>query len=73
MPVPEPPLRIFCAVELPEEVRRELTRERKAGDPNAAVDPLSDPKIRDAVDRANFEHLVGFQLTQDQLRYNATR
>jgi hypothetical protein len=61
------------AVALPEDVRRELTRERRPGDPNAAVDPLSDPKIRDAVARASFEHLVGFQLTPDQLRYNATR
>jgi hypothetical protein len=58
---------------LPEETRRELTRKRKASDPNAAIDPLSDPKIRDAVSRATFEHLIGFQLTQDQLRYNATR
>lgn len=58
---------------LPEDVRKELTRERKATDPNAAVDPLSDPKIRDAVARATFEHLIGFQLTQEQLRYNATR
>ena len=58
---------------LPEDARRELTRKRKASDPNAAIDPLSDPKIRDAVARATFEHLVGFQLTQDQLRYNATR
>ncbi|MFC7536905.1 hypothetical protein ACFQPG_05920 [Sphingomonas sp. GCM10030256] len=61
------------AVALPEDVRRELTRERKAGDPNAAVDPMSDPKIRDAVARATFEHLIGFQLSPDQLRYNATR
>lgn len=58
---------------LPEDVRKELTRERKATDPNASVDPLSDPKIRDAVARATFEHLIGFQLTQEQLRYNATR
>ena len=58
---------------LPEDVRRELTRKRKTGDADAAVDPLSDPKIRDAVARATFEHLVGFQLTQEQLRYNATR
>ncbi len=58
---------------LPEDVRAELTRKRKTGDSDAAVDPLSDPKIRDAVARATFEHLIGFQLTQDQLRYNATR
>jgi hypothetical protein len=58
---------------LPEDVRRELTRERKPGDADAAIDPLSDPKIRDAVARATFEHLIGFQLTPEQLRYNATR
>lgn len=61
------------AVALPEDVRRELTRERRPGDADAAIDPLSDPKIRDAVARATYEHLVGFQLTPDQLRYNATR
>ena len=61
------------AASLPEEVRRELTRKRKANDPDAAVDPLSKPEIRDAVARATFEHLVGFQLTDAQLRYNATR
>jgi len=58
---------------LPESVRRVLTRPRKAGDPGAAVDPLADPAIRTAVANASFEHLVGFQMTQDQLRYNATR
>jgi len=58
---------------LPADVRAELTRKRRTGDADAAVDPLSDPKIRDAVARATFEHLIGFQLSQDQLRYNATR
>lgn len=58
---------------LPENVRRILTQRRRAGDPAAAVDPLSDPAVRSAVATATFEHLVGFQLTQDQLRYNATR
>jgi hypothetical protein len=62
-----------AAVTLPEDIRREVTRERKAGDADAAVDPLSDPKVRDAVRAASFEVLVGFQLTQDQLAYNATR
>ncbi len=61
------------AASLPAEVREELTRRRKAGDADAAVDPMSRPEIRDAVARATFEHLIGFQLTQDQLRYNATR
>jgi hypothetical protein len=61
------------AATLPENVRRILTRPRKPGDPQAAVDPLSDPAVRAAVANATFEHLVGFQMTQDQLRYNATR
>ena len=62
-----------AATSLPASVRAELTKERKAGDVNAAVDPLSDPVIRTAVARATFEHLIGFQLTNEQLRYNATR
>jgi hypothetical protein len=62
-----------AAATLPADVRKVLTRERKAKDLDAAVDPLSKPEIRDAVARATFEHLVGFQLTQEQLRYNATR
>lgn len=61
------------AVALPPEVQRELTRERRPGDADAAVDPLSDPTLRAAVARATYEHLVGFQLSTDQLRYNATR
>ena len=52
---------------LPANVRQTLTRPRKAGDPEAAVDPMSDPAVRTAVANATFEHLVGFQLTQDQL------
>ena len=61
------------AATLPEEIRREITRERKPGDADAALDPMADPEVRAAVQRASFELLVGFQLTQDQLRYNATR
>jgi len=62
-----------AAATLPQNVERLLTRPRKAGDPQAAVDPLSDPAVRAAVANSTFEHLVGFQMTQDQLRYNATR
>lgn len=61
------------AVALPAEVQRELTRVRRPGDADAAVDPLSDPTVRAAVARATYEQLVGFQLTAEQLRYNATR
>ena len=58
---------------LPADVRTKLTQKRKSGDVNAAVDPLSDPVVRAAVARATFEHLIGFQLSQAQLQYNATR
>lgn len=57
---------------LPADIRR-FTRKRRAGDADAAVDPLSDPDVKAALARAEFEVLVGFQLTQDQLAYNATR
>ncbi|MBX7527486.1 hypothetical protein [Qipengyuania vesicularis] len=58
---------------LPADIREKITRKRRAGDPDAALDPLADPEVRAAVQRATFELLVGFQLTEDQLRYNATR
>lgn len=63
----------LAAAKLPDDVLKELNRKRKAGNADAAVDPLSSPRIRDAVRAATFEHLVGFQLTGDQLAYNATR
>jgi hypothetical protein len=62
-----------AAATLPDDVRRRLTQKRKAGREEAAVDPLAQPAIRQAVLRASFEALVGFQLTDDQLKYNATR
>jgi hypothetical protein len=58
---------------LPANVRQILTRPRKSGEAEAAIDPLADPAVRSAVANATFEHLIGFQLTQDQLKYNATR
>ena len=61
------------AATLPPALRREITRPRKAGGEEAATDPLSRPNIRAAIARATFEALVGFQLTDEQLKYNATR
>lgn len=58
---------------LPARVSTELNRKRKPGDADASIDPMADPKTRAAVNRANFELLIGFQLTQAQLAYNATR
>lgn len=62
-----------AAATLPEEVRKRLTEKRKAGDQAAAMDPLADPAIRSAVLSSTFEALVGFQLTEEQLKYNVTR
>ena len=62
-----------AAATLPENIRREITRERRPGDPNAALDPLADPAVRAAVEQARYELLIGFELTPEQLRYNATR
>jgi hypothetical protein len=58
---------------LPTEINQRITRRRKAGEADAAVDPMADPKVKAAVASASFELLVGFQLTEDQLSYNARR
>ena len=56
------------AATLPANVRAILTRPRKAGEAEAAVDPLADPAVAKAVANATFEQLIGFELTQDQLK-----
>jgi hypothetical protein len=61
------------AASLPANVRAILAQIRKPGQAGAATDPMSDPGVRAAVANATFEHLVGFQLTREQLTYNATR
>jgi hypothetical protein len=61
------------AATLPDDIRRQITRDRRPTDADAAIDPMADPAVRAAVERARFELLLGFELTPDQLRYNATR
>ena len=58
---------------LPADIVQKINRKRKAGDADAALDPMADPEVRAALQRASFELLVGFNLTEDQLRYNVTR
>lgn len=58
---------------LPADIRERITKRRRAGDADAALDPLADPEVKAAIARTRFEMLVGFQLTEAQLRYNATR
>ena len=62
-----------AAATLPAEIRERITRRRRSGEADAAIDPLNEPEVRAALARASFELLVGFQLTEDQLAYNATR
>ena len=58
---------------LPAIAQQRLHRKRKATDADASIDPLADPKVKAAINEANFELLVGFQLTDAQLAHNATR
>ena len=58
---------------LPADIRERITRKREAGEDAAAIDPLTEPDVRAAVARATFELILGFQLTEEQLAYNATR
>ncbi|MEO0642757.1 MAG: hypothetical protein AAFY47_04965 [Pseudomonadota bacterium] len=58
---------------LPDDIRERITRRRRAGDLDAALDPLADSEVKAAIARTRFEMLVGFQLTEEQLKYNATR
>ena len=58
---------------LPAEIVQKITKKRKPGDADAALDPMADPEVRAAVVRSSFEMLIGFQLTEEQLRYNVTR
>ncbi|QUL36589.1 hypothetical protein [Erythrobacter sp. JK5] len=62
-----------AAATLPDDVRERITRRRRAGDPEAALDPLAAPEVKAAIARTRFEMLVGFQLSEEQLAYNATR
>lgn len=62
-----------AAATLPPEIEAKIRERRKEGDTNAALDPLANPEVRAAIKRTSFELLVGFNLTSDQLRYNATR
>lgn len=62
-----------AAATLPSDIRERITRRRRAGEAEAAIDPLTVPEVRTAVATATFEVLIGFQLTDDQLQYNATR
>ncbi|MHB9880040.1 hypothetical protein ACSMXM_10290 [Pacificimonas sp. ICDLI1SI03] len=62
-----------AAATLPEAINQEIDKRREPGDPDAAVDPLSRPEVRDAVRDASFELLVGFNLDERALAYNVAK
>ena len=62
-----------AAASLPDDIRERITRRRRAGAIDAALDPLADPEVKAAIAASRYEMLVGFQLTQEQLKYNVTR
>lgn len=62
-----------AALTLPPDIEERLTRRRRPGDADAALDPMADPAVRTAVNNITYELLIGFQLEPDQLEYNATR
>lgn len=62
-----------AAATLPDDIRERITRRRREGQADAAIDPLSEPEVRTAIARSTFELMIGFQLTEQQLAYNATR
>jgi hypothetical protein len=43
------------AARLPADIVEKITKKRKPGDPDAALDPMADPEVRAAMQRANFE------------------
>lgn len=52
-------------------MQKKVLRNRKPGDLDAASDPLADPEVKAAVRATTFEVLVGFQLSDEALAYNA--
>lgn len=61
------------AAQVSPEVQTKISRKRKTGDIDAAIDPLADPEIRAALRAATFEVLIGFQLDESALAYNVTK
>ena len=54
-------------------IQAKITRKRKAGDLDAATDPLADPEVKAAIRAITFEVLVGFQLDEAALGYNVLK
>lgn len=62
-----------AATTLAPAMQTKINRVRKPGDLDAATDPLADPEVKAAVRATTFEVLVGFQLSDEALAYNAAK
>ncbi len=62
-----------AATRMSDAMYRKVNRVRKPGDLDAATDPLADPEVKAAVRATTFEVLVGFQLSDEALAYNAAK
>jgi len=62
-----------AATQMSAAMTKKVERKRKPGDLDAATDPLADPEVKAAIRAATFEVLIGFQLSDDALAYNAAK
>jgi hypothetical protein len=61
------------AAAVPQAILEKINRKRRAGDFDAATDPMADPEVRAALRAASFEVLLGFQLDDRALAYNIAK
>ena len=61
------------AAAVPQAILDKINRKRRAGDTDAATDPMADPEVRAALRAASFEVLIGFQLDDRALAYNIAK
>ncbi|WP_372918260.1 hypothetical protein [Sandarakinorhabdus sp.] len=61
------------AAAVPQAILDKINRKRRAGDIDAATDPMADPEVRAALRAASFEVLIGFQLDDRALAYNIAK
>ena len=61
------------AAAVSQDILDKINRKRRAGDFDAATDPMADPAVRAALRAASFEVVLGFQLDDRSLAYNIAK
>ena len=61
------------AAAVPQAILDKINRKRRAGQVDAATDPMADPEVRAALRAASFEVVIGFQLDDRALAYNIAK